>query len=505
MSDVAAQLEAAIAEREKRRRAREKAARTGQLGFSIWFSDKGVYVNKETGKAYEPHHDEEAEFVFSDSPRYFLCKGGEGSGKSVAGIIKDLERLRRGCSGIMGSPDFEHFKKSLWPEFLRWVPVAAVIPQHRYRVKDLWVPNAPFTIGFVSPVTGRTVSLICGGFDDPESWEGPNVNFAHFDEARRHKTPKTLKVLDGRCRITGPGGVPSQLYFTTTPRKNWLFDYFGPPKDQDKGGSEDGEAEEFVEFKKDSKVITLKLSDNEKNLDEGYTTKRGNSLTAAEQRVLMDAEWEDIDDTTPFLTSEIWWNNCKEDLPPLGPDEPMVVAIDAATGRKTATSDCFAMVGITRHPDPARAENSVAVRYIGLWQAKAGQKIDFRGTEEFPGPITELIRLCEHFNVVALTFDPVQMIAVAQELEAESIVWCWEFTQQNERIEADRLLLELIVNKRFAHNGDPKLTKHISNADRKLSEETADRKKFRIVKGRGRIDLAVAASMGAKRCLDLAL
>lgn len=502
MSDVGAQLEAVIAERERRRRAKEREAREGKLGHSMWFGDRGVYVNKETGRIYNPHHDEECEFVYSDSPRYFLCKGGEGSGKSVAGIIKDLERLRRGCSGIMGSPDFEHFKKSLWPEFLRWVPMESVVPQHRYRVKDLWTPNAPFTIGFISPVTGKVVTLMCGGFEDPESWEGPNVNFGHFDEARRHKTPKLLKVLDGRCRIQGPGGIPSQLYFTTTPRKNWLFDYFGPPK---QGGEDDGEGEEYTEFKKDSKVITLKLSDNQVNLDAGFVDKRGQSLTAAEQRVLMDAEWEDIDDTTPFLTSDIWWTNCQEELPPLKPDEPMVIALDAATGRKTAASDCFAMVGITRHPDPARAENSVAVRYIGLWQAKAGQKIDFRGTEEYPGPITELIRLCEQFNVVALTYDPVQMVAVAQELEAEAIVWCWEFAQQNERIEADRLLLDLIVGRRFAHSGDHRLTKHIMNADRKLSEETADRRKFRIVKGRGRIDLAVASSMGAKRCLDLAL
>ena len=83
-----------------------------EISRSIWFSDHGVYVNRETGKMYRPHNTDEALFISDDRPRRVMVKGGEGSGKSVAGIVKDLERLRRGMSGIMGSPNFVHFKKS---------------------------------------------------------------------------------------------------------------------------------------------------------------------------------------------------------------------------------------------------------------------------------------------------------------------------------------------------------------------------------------------------------
>ena len=71
------------------------------------------YVNRKTGNVYEPHHDDEASVVFSDTPRHVLIKGGEGGGKTVAGIVKVLERVRRGMSGVVGSPDFAHFRRSL--------------------------------------------------------------------------------------------------------------------------------------------------------------------------------------------------------------------------------------------------------------------------------------------------------------------------------------------------------------------------------------------------------
>ncbi len=144
---------------------------------SAWAADGGIYVNSETGRAYTPHHDDERRFVFNDAPRRAMAKGGEGGGKSVAGIIKNLERLRRGMHGIMGSPDFPHFCRSLWPEFARWCPWQHVIAEQRYRGRSGWEPSRPFSLTFT---TGGT--LLCGGFDEPGSWEGPNVHFAHFDE-----------------------------------------------------------------------------------------------------------------------------------------------------------------------------------------------------------------------------------------------------------------------------------------------------------------------------------
>jgi hypothetical protein len=356
-------------------------------------------------------------------------------------------------------------------------------------------------MAFRIPGADRNSTLLCGGFDDPGGWEGPNVNFALFDEARRHRTPDMLKVLDGRCRIMGgqDKSIPPQMFFPTTPRKHWLYQYFGPWEGEG--------ADPLAAFKARARVITLRLVDNESNLSTDYIENRHSSLTSAEQRVLLDAEWEDIDDVSPFLSSMIWWDRCKEVLPAPTIEESMILIIDAATGRKTASSDCFALVMMSRHPDPERAERHVAIRYSNYWRARAGEKISFEGTDEAPGPLKEVKRLCEEFNVVALVYDPSQMVFAAQELEEDNIVWCWEFTQQTERLKSDRLLLDIIVAQRIAHDGNSDLRAHVANADRKVtgdSEDDSDKKRtFRIVKGRGPIDLLVAVSMGAKRCLEL--
>ena len=67
-----------------------------------------VYINRDTKKVYKPHHDLEREIVYTDTPKRILVKGSEGSGKSVSGIIKALERIRRGCSGCLISPVLDH-------------------------------------------------------------------------------------------------------------------------------------------------------------------------------------------------------------------------------------------------------------------------------------------------------------------------------------------------------------------------------------------------------------
>lgn len=461
--------------------------------FSRWWVGGSVYVNRETGFKYEPHHQDEREFVESFTPRYFLCKGGEGSGKSVAGLIKTLERLRHGCNGILGAPDFEHLKKSVWPELQRWCPPNAVVPQFRHRLSPEWVPRAPFTMVFRSP-EGRTAQLLVGGFDDPTGWEGPNVNFAHWDEARRNKSPAMLKVLDGRCRILGPGGEEPQIYLTTTPRKHWMYEYFVGPLEPDA-------PDLYEDFRSDSRVITLRLQDNASHLAPGFVEKRQQSLNASEVLVLVDAEWADEEDTERFIPSILWWDACKEDLPPLTKKEPMILAVDAATGRKNSVSDCFALVGVTRHPDKAKRKTHVAIRYVNSWQARAGKKIAFRSEDPTqPGPEDEIRRLCKEYNVIQLVFDPYQLVDLSQRLVEEGVVWCEEFGQGPDRNTSDRRLLEIIVEKRVAHDGHPILRAHIDNADQQVDSKDS---KLRIVKGRGRVDLAVTTSMGVQACLTL--
>lgn len=461
----------AQAELERRRRAR---ARGAAPLVSRWLPSGGDYLNRDRQTHYQPHHADETRFVQSDAPRYLLAKGGEGGGKSVAGIVKVLERLRRGMSGIMGSPDFEHLKRSLWPEFARWCPWSHVIEEHRYRGRAGWEPTRPFTLLFESGAT-----LYVGGFDEPSSWEGPNVSFAHIDEARRKKDPLILKVLDGRVRIPGPQGEPPQIFLTTTPAMHWLYDYFGPLKQDDP----------YAAFKADSMVIDLLTADNAANLSDGYVAKRRQSLSETEARVLLEAAWEDVETAQHLLEHISLWDACQEALPPLQPGEPLVLAADAGVN-----DDNFGLVGVSRHP--LRHEH-VAVRYARRWEPAAGAPVNFDLVEQ------EITRLCQTYAVAQVTYDPYQLHQMMSGLLSRGVCWTDEFGQQAERLEGDKQLRDLILQRRLVHDGDPVLRQHIQNADRKTDTDN----RLRIVKrAQGlKIDLAVALAMAAKRCLDLNL
>jgi hypothetical protein len=419
---------------------------------------------------YKPHHDEEAHFVFDDAPFAPLCKGGEGSGKSVSGVVKTLERLRRGMSGIMVSPDLPHFRRSLWDEFKRWCPPEALIEEHRYRLRFDWQPAQPFTLAFV---TGAT--LICGGIEDPGSYEGPNVHFAYFDEARRHANANALKVLTGRARLVGPNGEPPQVFLTTTPRKHWLYDYYGPLKDPD----------DFASFKARSTVITLRTADNTPNLSETFLEDRRSSLTEAEAREVLDAEWED-QGSTRFLPSITLWDACQEPLPALTAYEPMVLALDGAV-----SGDTFAVVGITRHPTD---DERFAVRHVGAYEPH-GVALDFDAIQK------DIEHLIENFNIVQVCYDPYQLHQMGQHLASR--VWAEPFSQGVDRLIADRLLLDSIISRRISHDGHALLRQHLDNADRKI-EGGEDGKKLRIVKRTqtARIDLSVATSMALYRAQE---
>lgn len=384
----------------------------------------------------------------------------------------------------MVSPDFEHFKRSLWPEFRRWCPWEAVVDRQQYRKSFDWEPFKPFQMAFN---TGAVV--YCGGMkeNDVMGWEGPNVNWAHFDECRRHKTAVALKVLDGRVRIAH-NGIPPQLWFTTTPRKHWLFEFFGPMLDKDPREA----------FKNDSFTMTLLTLDNQDNLSEDFVSKRRQSLTEAEARVLLEAAWEDIEEGQRFLPSTTLWDLCKADLPAMDPKQPMVLGVDAAVGRVSGIADLFGLVGVTRHPDPKHRSSQLFVRYTNTWKAPRGGKIDF------DEPRKEIRRLCQEFSVVQVCYDPTQLHDMMQALNKENLSWFFEFSQGKRRLEADRQLLDLILERRIWHNGDPDLRDHILNADRKLD---SDGRRLRIVKREDalKIDLAVCLSMASHECLRLNL
>lgn len=438
-----------------------------------------TYTNVETKKPYSPHSEEERDFVYSDSPRYGLVKGGEGAGKSVSGIVKDLNRLKRGMSGILVSPDLPHFKKSLWPEFQRWCPKEIVIDSQRYMLNLSWGPHEAFRLNFINGTF-----LICGGIEKPQTWEGPNVNFWHIDEGR-HADAEALKVLDGRARIPGPNNEPPQGWITTTPKKNWLYEYFGPEQEHDK----------FLNFKRNAKVITLPLELNRANLSDGYIENRRNSLTESEARVRVDAEWEDESDTEKFVNI-FWWDACQEALPSLTREEPAVLSLDAAIGSETtaALADCFAASLLTRHPAD---KSKVAIRYCGIWQAQPGHYLDFEPIER------ELIQLTRNYSILELCYDATQLHDMAMRFrkgfDGRPAINTKAFDQGKPRLLADKTLQQLIMGRRISHDGNPLLKQHIDNADIKKAGEDG----IRLVKrSQGlKIDAAVTISQGATRIL----
>ncbi len=200
-----------------------------------------------------------------------------------------------------------------------------------------------------------------------------------------------------------------------------------------------------------------------------------------------------------FVPIEAWDACYDPELPPLLPGDktPIVLAVDAAT-----THDCFAIVAISRHP---KHRDEVAIRARRKWDpAEEGGYVEYSQPEEM------LREYCKLYNVVQICYDPYQLEDMMQRLRKEGIAWCEPFPQSQDRLKADRQLYDLIVHRNLHHNeapdgANPVLREHLMNANVKLQKDQDST--MRIVKkaGNRKIDLAVAMSMGAARCLYLLL
>lgn len=494
------------------------------------------YINRSNNRPYKPHNDLEAEALASNTPLVTFLSGGWGSGKSTFGCIWTLEKIKVGMSGLMASNDLPQFRKSLWPEFQKWCPWEQVVESQQYRGNPEWRPLETFTMNFKNGA-----SLECGGMDNPIAWLGPNISFTYVDEVSRKTDAECLRVCTSRARIPGPHGEPPQMLFTSTPslEEDWMYDYFGPLrcicescgqeveiKIQEKAPFQCTECgsdklqlnDQWADFKFKTRIVRLKTSENVEagNISQDYIDNCRMTLTDEEASVYLDAEFGHVRGGQPFLPSIQWWDDCKGEVPPLDKETPLVVAVDAASGRDVGDSDVFGIVAVSRHPDPAKRKTHVVVRYVNGWQAKPGDRIDPLGTEHNPGPERELLRLCgwryaadgtlhnskDGYNVKCIVCDPTQLNDMIMRFRRHRIAWIREFGQVSERVKADSDFLRMIQEKRIVHDGNPMLRRHISNADRKLDMES---KKLRITKRHDslKIDLAVCVSMGAYEALRL--
>lgn len=226
---------------------------------------------------------------------------------------------------------------------------------------------------------------------------------------------------------------------------------------------------------------------------EYYASEAASMTDSAFQRVHRNS-WQAAQ--SKFIPDE-WWKACeRESLPPMLPNEPMVLGLDAAE-----SDDCFALVLASKHGD------SIAVRYARKWQpTKKGKKIIYvneDNPEDTEFPEGEIRRLVKEFNIVELAYDKFQVHDMTNRLRSKVGVNCYSFKQGDDRAVADKSLYDEIKERRIMHSGESDLKEHINNAHQK-----AENNKLRIVKGSThskKIDLAIALSMAAHRCFKLNL
>lgn len=191
-----------------------------------------------------------------------------------------------------------------------------------------------------------------------------------------------------------------------------------------------------------------------------------------------------------------WWDACKQTLPPLDARTPIVVAVDASV-----SGDCSACVAVSRHPDPKRAVEEVAIRAVRTWTPPKGGKLDYDKTIN-----ATLEEWMAAYDVVEITYDEYQLHHLMNQWRKRQEVKIEEFGQRTPRSKADKQFRDMVAAKKIAHDGNATLRDHVNNAQAKLTGE-----QYRFVKPeqqaqhRKPIDALVAASMGTDRCLYLNL
>lgn len=220
-----------------------------------------------------------------------------------------------------------------------------------------------------------------------------------------------------------------------------------------------------------------------------YYEAQASTLRELAFRRLHLNEW--TSSVSEFLPVE-WWDACIGIVPPIDKSTPMVLGVDAAT-----SSDCCAIVGVTRHPTLA---SNIAVRLYRVWYPQPGHPIDLTATMD-----VALREICSKYNVIEIAYDAYQLHKMMTDLRNDAVAWCRPFSQGNDRAVADKQLYDLIRDRRIIHSGDEPFRDHIRNSAAKTSKD--EDTKLRIIKkGQDKkVDLVVALSMGAYECLRLML
>jgi phage terminase large subunit-like protein len=210
---------------------------------------------------------------------------------------------------------------------------------------------------------------------------------------------------------------------------------------------------------------------------QAYYIEEEAHLTPSEFLRMHRNKWATSEDV--FVPYE-WWTACNTPYEAVQHNEPLILSLDAGV-----SSDCFAVVGVTRRQD------LVQLQYSRKWQPKTGEKNDFQAIEH------EIRRLINTYNVMEVCYDPYQLVDMMGRIRSEEAVNVREFNQSSPRAIADKRLFDLIRERRIQHGNDADMNAHIKAANRKPEDEN----KLRIIKRTPseKIDLTVALSMAADR------
>lgn len=187
---------------------------------------------------------------------------------------------------------------------------------------------------------------------------------------------------------------------------------------------------------------------------------------------------EFLDSSMSFVPSR-WVDACAvPGLPPMPDRQPIMVGVDAAS-----KSDTFAVVGVYR--DRTGPQPVFKPAFLEIFPPPL---LDFREPEAL------IRKLIKSYYIIAVVYDPYQLVDLCGRLAYEQIALFDEFNQGQRRLLADRHFYGLIRDRMFQYDlqAHAALAQHIKNANAKLVED-----KMRMVKRSDelKIDAAVATSM----------
>lgn len=200
-----------------------------------------------------------------------------------------------------------------------------------------------------------------------------------------------------------------------------------------------------------------------------YRTKRGNEWVSSVQAWLPDGAWA----------------SCRTDVELVEPGKGVVLGFDGSQ-----TGDSTALVAVSVSSDPW-------VKVLGLWERPQGREGD---GWRVPRPEVKdtIRRACQEYHVREIAADEHLWLDALEELEAEGLPVV-SFPQTLTRMgPATQRFYEAVTHQRIRHNGDPRLARHLDNAELKVDSRGARLQKDARNSPR-KIDLAVAATMALER------